>query len=517
MNAGTTAPSSAAAGATAGTTASSSPATGATGLWPARARGGTAASRDLEAALSADRVLEAALPADRFPHTRRPLPWILAAFLAILFFVPIASTELKVHLPVDSHIDRFFIVGLVLAWIWLGGDQRAFLGTRRSKLFVSAICIYLTLAVSSLLLDAPRIINLGDLKLSGKQFAVLLSFLVICWFVLTALRYEDVRGFASFLIGLGTMMAVGMIIERRTGYSIFFNWSAAILKPIAHVAPSSTNINPEFGSDGRVIVRGPTDQGLAAATMLVIVMPFALVRVLDATTSKSRWLNGIALALMLAGAAATDRKTALIVPVVVLIYVACYRPRQVLRMAPVGLVAVLAVVHLASPGAIGKLIEPAHSLQSNSTTHRLADFSTVTPDLLAHPVLGRGYGTQEPDNQSVFRVNDNEYIDQLIQVGIIGTLAYLWLILAPVFAAHGTIRRRAPAISSLALASAGGCVAFLVASALFDALSFPQAPYMFFIVAALATIAASGPEGNVRSLRELARGPLRRPRAAASS
>jgi hypothetical protein len=40
---------------------------------------------------------------------------------------------------------------------------------------------------------------------------------------------------------------------------------------------------------------------------------------------------------------------------------------------------------------------------------------------------------------------------------------------------------------------------------LFDALSFPQAPYMFFVVAALTVIAAAGPEGNVVPSRQLAR------------
>jgi hypothetical protein len=71
---------------------------------------------------------------DAFPHTRRPLPWALAGFLAMLFFVPIDSTEVKVSLPVGSQPDRFAIGGLVLAWVWFGGDQRAFLRTRRSKL-----------------------------------------------------------------------------------------------------------------------------------------------------------------------------------------------------------------------------------------------------------------------------------------------------------------------------------------------------------------------------------------------
>jgi hypothetical protein len=58
------------------------------------------------------------------------------------------------------------------------------------------------------------------------------------------------------------------------------------------------------------------------------------------------------------------------------------------------------------------------------------------------------------------------------------------------------IRGSDRAASSLALATSAGCLAFLVVNALFDTMSFPQAPYIFFIVAALSTIAASGPQGN---------------------
>ena len=287
---------------------------------------------------------------DAFPHTRRPLPWVLAAFLAMLFCIPVDSTEVKVHLPVGSQIDRFAIVGMVFAWVCFGGDQRAFLNTRRSKLYVGAACVFLALAVASLLLDAGRIINIGDFELAGKRFALLGSFLVLSWFTLTALRFEDVRGFSTYLIGLATLMAIGMIVERQTGFNAFYNWSGALLKPLVHVAPSPTNIHPEIGSDGRVAVFGPTLSGLAATTMLVVVMPFALVRMFDARSRRSWWLNAIAFALMLAAAAATDRKTALLVPIGVLIYIACYRPRQVLRLAPVGLVVLVGLVHFASPG-----------------------------------------------------------------------------------------------------------------------------------------------------------------------
>ena len=464
-----------------------------------------APKRPIESKQAATPAAEPAPSRDAFPHTKRPLPWILAGFLAMLFFIPIAATELKVHLPVDSRIDRFAVIGLVVAWFWCGGDQRAFLRTRRSKLYVTAACVFLVLAVASLLLDVGRINNLGDLQLSGKRFALLVSFLILSWFILTALRFEDVRGFATYLIGLAAVMSVGMIIERRTGYNIFYELSRTILGPIAKVGPSPTDINPTFGSEGRVVVVGPTQHGLAAATMLVMVMPFALVRVFDAPSRRSWWLNAAAFALMFAGAMATDRKTALFVPVAVVIYIACYRPRQVLRLAPLGLVVLLGVVHLASPGALGTVFNLQQAAGSNSTTHRILDFTDIEPDVLAHPVLGRGFGTLNPAQPSQFRINDNEYIDELWEVGVVGLLAFIWMILTPVITARRAIRSRAPSVASLALATSGGCIAFLVVCALFDALSFPQAPYMFFTVAALTTIAAAGPEGNVVPSRELVR------------
>jgi hypothetical protein len=454
---------------------------------------------------------------DAFPHTRRPLPWLLAGFLAMLFFVPIDSTELKVSLPVGSQIDRFAVIGLVLAWLVFGGDQRAFLRTRRSKLYVGAACAFLALAVASLLLDTGRILNIGDFTLAEKRFGLLGSFLVLSWFTLTALRFEDVRGFSTYLIGLGTVMSIGMLIERHTGYNIFYEWSAAILKPIARVGAAPTNIHPEFGTDGRVVVVGPTLHGLAATTMLMVTMPFALVRVFDATSRRAWWLNAFALSLMLVAAAATDRKTALLVPVAVVLYLACYRPRQVLRLAPIGLVAMVGLVHFASPGALGTIFTPTAGLASSSTTHRIGDFTDVEPDVLAHPVLGRGFGTLNIEAPTQFRINDDEYIDEIWEVGVVGLLAYVFMILAPVLAARRAIRARDPAVSSLALAASAGCIAYFVVNALFDAMSFPQAPYMFFMVAALTVIAAAGPAGNVVPSRERVRQLARRPRALAEA
>ncbi len=446
-----------------------------------------------------------ASPRDAFPRTKRPLPWFLAGFVAMLFLVPIDATELKVHLPVDSHPDRFAVLVLVLAWLVFGGDQRAFLHTRRSKLFVSAAAIFLAVCVTSLILDSPRIVNLGEFELSLKKFALLGSYLTLAWFALAALRFEDLKGFGSYIIGLAVLMSIGMLIERHTGQNLFYEWSRTILGPIANVAPSPTNIHPSPATEGRVNIVGPTVQGLAAATMLVIAMPFALVRFFDATSRRSRWLHAAAFALMIGGAIATDKKTALLVPLALILYVAIYRPRQVLRVAPLGLVLLVGVIHVAAPGSLGSLLNVKAEAKTGSTEHRVSDFTDVLPDVLAHPLFGRGYGALNSDQPSVFRINDDQFIDEIWEVGIVGLLAFMWMILAPVVIARRAIRTRGPTVSSLALACSGGCVAFFVVCALLDTMGFTEAPYMFFLVASLTTIASAGPAGNVRPLREVRR------------
>ena len=43
--------------------------------------------------------------------TRRPLPWLFAALLVMIFLVPFDAMQLKVALPVSSDFDRFLVIG----------------------------------------------------------------------------------------------------------------------------------------------------------------------------------------------------------------------------------------------------------------------------------------------------------------------------------------------------------------------------------------------------------------------
>ena len=93
-------------------------------------------------------------------------------------------------------------------------------------------------------------------------------------------------------------------------------------------------------------------------------------------------------------------------------------------------------------------------------------------------------------NYRIYRILDNQYLGTLFEVGVIGLISYLAIVVFGMVTAHGVIRRggvRAPP----ALAASAGCAAFGLLSATYDAAAFPQAVYSFLFAAALIAVVAS--------------------------
>jgi hypothetical protein len=431
------------------------------------------------------------MTADAFPRTRRPLPWVLAIFLALLFLEPLDSTTLKISLPFDSTFDRPVVAVMVIVWMWVGGDERTLIGRRRSKLVLVTMFAFFAIAVLSVLADSSRLINLGEFGLSMKKLVLEGSYITVAWFAMTALRPEDLRGICKYLVWLATLMSVGVIIERHTGYNVFYSVSRTILSPIATVAPSPTDIHPTAGV--RVAVVGPTIHGLALTTMLTMTMPFAILGALDSPARRQRIGYVVAFCLMIGAAVATAEKTAVLAPVCVVLFMACYRPRQILKLFLPLSVVLLVVIHLAAPGSLGSILNINAGINSASTASRTNDFGSALPDIMAQPVIGRGFGSIDPTVINVWRVFDDEYLDEIIGVGVVGLALYLLMLCAPIVVARKVIRERDPVRGPPALGAAAGCAGFVVINGLFDAQSFVQAPYMFAVIAALCVVSSSRP------------------------
>jgi O-antigen ligase len=443
---------------------------------PARGRLATANDRD-----------------DAWPHTRRPLPWLIAGFLATIFLVPFEAIHFKVKMPIDPDFDRFFVALIVATWA-LGavlGRQEKFVRLRPQG-WAAGMIAFVFVAVASIAVNVDRITNLGEWEVAQKKVAVLVSLVAIFAVVSLSLRIRELRRFSVLIVVLAVITACGTILEQKTGYNVFYEVPTAVLSPVAEIDPAPTDFAPDPDRPGRPLITGPTQHALSVASILGMALPFAVVLAAIAPEPRRRLLWGLAACVIMAGALVTQRKSGAVVPAVALIALFALRPRQFLRLAPFGIVA-LALGLVLSGGSFSSVSElgSAGSGSDDSTLGRTADYPAVVPDLLSNPLFGRGYGTLDPARVDTYRIFDNQYLGQLYQVGALGLIVFLALIVTPLFVVRSVLRSDDPERGPPALAAAAGCVGFGIAAALYDILSFSEAPYLFLILAAMCTCAAS--------------------------
>ena len=440
---------------------------------------------------------------DVWPHTGRALPWLLAAFLAMLFLVPVAGVKFDVPTPIAATPDRVLIVVMAIAWIM--ASLRGPVGPKlqRPVLFLASIGVFLAVVCASLALNAAEIARAELVSITQGRVVMLAGFAFVAVYAASVVRPAEVRNFGLLLVVLASAMAFGVIAERRIGVNVFYEVIAKPLTAVASVLPTPTETNPDPALADRKVIVGPTEHGLAVTAMLALVMPFAIAG-LTRARGGTRWWYALSIALMLGGALSTERKTGVVAPVVAGLVFVAYRPRLVVRMVPLLLV-MLAFIKVTAPGALGTVTELASATTSTSTAGRSDDFSAITPELLAHPLIGSGYGSRDIARIYEVRILDNEYLGVMLTVGLVGVAAFLALILASAVIAHPLARARDGLRSDLALAGSASCFVFLVVNALFDSLSFSQVPYLFFLIAGLVTVLAS---------REPAPAPARAPQPA---
>lgn len=428
---------------------------------------------------------------DAWPHTRRPLLWLFAALLAMIFLVPFDAVHLKVSLPFSSDLDRFLVTAIVGVWL-IGTAVRKQQAVERLRPagWAVGVIAFIAVAVVSIAFNVERITNLGEWEDAQKHLAVLFSMGAIFAIVALNLRASELRSFSVLIVILATITATGTIYEKKTGYNVFYETSGAVFSPIADVDHSPTEINPNPATTPRPTITGPTRHALSVTTILGMALPFAVVLAAITPVRRRRILWSIAACLIIAGALITQRKSGAVVPAMALLVLFVLRPRQLLRLAPFGLVALAAALAL-TPGIFSTVRELGHTSEQDSTAGRTSDYPAVVPDLLTRPMIGRGFGTLDSEKVDTYRIFDNEYLGQLFQVGALGLLAFIAMIVTPLFVARSVLRSDDPVRGPPALAAGAACLAFGVACALYDILTFPQAPYLFLFMAAMCVCAAS--------------------------
>ena len=88
----------------------------------------------------------------------------------------------------------------------------------------AALGLFLTLALLSVVLDAPYLNQTLKLPLALKKLPLLLSNMSLFVITASAVRRGEVRAFLSYTLVLAVICALGIIYEYRFKQNLFWSW-----------------------------------------------------------------------------------------------------------------------------------------------------------------------------------------------------------------------------------------------------------------------------------------------------
>ena len=422
---------------------------------------------------------------------------VIAFIVVIVMFVPIGRYKLPGNLPFNLEFYRVVVAMCLLVWIAsLLVDSRVKLA---STPFDPPLLLILACVLGSELTNPTRVGTWGSHVVKSLTFFT--SFVLVYYLTATTIRR---RGDAEFLLKLltasGAAIGALAVLEQRTHYNVFDHMHSIL--PFLTFEGSMSYL--KLGANVRVL--GPSQQPIALGASLVVILPLAIY---FARVSGRRWW--LAAALLLAGAFASGSRTAVVMLIIEVIVFLCLKPAETRRLWP-ALIPAFAVVHVALPGTIGSLKDaffPKGGLIAQQSKFE-ADYNPLLAggrirlikpmlnEASQKPVFGEGYGTRitgfdSPDLNAP--ILDDQWLNNVLDVGFVGGAAWIWLMVRACRKLFGASRRAEEEGDGWLFAALGASVAsFAVGMLTFDAFSFTQAAFIFWIVlglsAALLKIAA---------------------------
>lgn len=430
---------------------------------------------------------------DAWPRTGRLTPWALAVFVAMVWLVPFDDIHLKVQMPIDLGFDRLVLPLVIATWVMaaiVGGAAAPRLRVTPIHLAVAAfvLCAFL-----SVIFNARELNESLELQMALKQLPLLISYVFLFIIASTSIRSNEVNAFLTYTLVLGVLCALGVLYEYRFKHNLFYDWSDKLLPGIFEVGKADSAAVDDIG---RRVVRGPAIVPLETVAMLGMALGIPIARLTKSNDTRMRIVYSLCAALLIAAAFCTNRKSALLGPIAVVLTIAYFRRRELLKLSPLAL-AVVASLPVLAPGAVGMTatqFEPSR-LGVATVSDRTADYDAIRPDVWAHFLFGKGWGSYDPVS---YRILDSEILHRLVEMGVVGLLSFLGMVVAVVWTARITIASRDPVWSPPALVGTAAAMSFATMATLFDELAFPHDVYIFLYMAGLVAVVVGRRKVEVR-------------------
>jgi O-antigen ligase len=431
-------------------------------------------------------------------HARIDWRWILAVILIVILFVPMRRYVFPVDLPFELEPYRVLVALVIVLWA-LSLLAQPDVALRRSGID-GPVLLYAFALVASDFVNPSRMSEYQSLVLRGLTLA--LSVIVVFYFVVSVVRtFSQVLTIVKILVVGTTVLAVLAMVESRTGWSPFDHVHQYL--PLLEEAGA---FNDELRG-GAIRAAGSAEHPIALGALFAIVSPLALYLAIRF----GRWW-WVSLVVLMGGTFATVSRTAAVMLFVASLVTLALRFRETWRFAPL-LVPMVVMVHFAVPGALGNIktsFLPAEGVVQEQSSDeyvagsgRLADIGPSLELFREKPIFGYGYGTLKTDGPDAnARILDNQWLSSLLNVGLVGVFALVWLFMRFIRAVGRRAQHERTDDGWLLVAMVASVAAFGVGMLTFDAFAFTQVTFVFFMILGLGSVLVLAPDSALAPASE---------------
>lgn len=375
--------------------------------------------------------------------------WICAVAGGLVPVKGLTPMRLAVGVFVAAVLTSY-VAGQISGW-----SQPANIHQRTDRLWQAANVTQVTETVSS---AADR----GLLALAG-------------WVGIMLITAEGIRSWheldrlIGWIVGAGTVVASMGIVQYFTGLNLAVYLSVPGLQSLTDFgnALSRSDLNRIVSTSAH-----PIELGVAMASLT----PLALHRSLHSRTLMA-WIPT-----MLIGVAAlmSVSRSAVVVAGVAFVVIFVGWPMRWRLQSLLALPVLALAGRAALPGLLGSIRSLFTGLADDpSITGRTDDYPLVFGLIGDRPLFGQGLFTFVP---TIYRTVDNQGLVMLLELGVIGTVAFAWLFLTGQYMAWAPrLLRAEPRQEHLGLVISASLAGIVASYVTFDALSFRQVAGLTFL------------------------------------
>jgi polysaccharide biosynthesis protein PslJ len=414
--------------------------------------------------------LEAARPRER-------TPWLLGFFCVLIPILPSYSVPAG---PLKSNGSPARIISVLLFLLVVLGFflVRRSVAERAIRPGVVITVIYFSLL---LVVYGVGVSHARDPIIDANMTRALINLLAnagVVIYILTRIRTARERNIllGCLAVGLAFTCAVGLL-QSLSDIDLRF-----LFQPPGFVVNTEhLEIDERFGAK-RVV--GTTSHPIEFSVLSAITIPLTLHFARFAKRRDVRLLAALGCGLALAAMPAAVSRTGVVALVaVLLVYMWSFKVRSLLIGAAVAGLAFGAYV-MTFPDIINALWNTITNSEDDPSVHsRVADYAQVSDTFRDHPWFGLGLGGSPPTEYGFL---DNEWLQQIVQGGVIGIAAMLLFTGAGFVGISASLRGATNRRERDQAYMLGSMFAGIMSSSVaFDLFSFQQATKILFIVFAL--------------------------------